>query len=66
MFFIFETQVKEDGTAAYLATTESDRNEAEAQFHRILSAAAVSDVHKHGAVLVTEDCITLMQKCYEH
>ena len=66
MYFIIETQAAEGGTGAAIVTTKSTRNEAEAEYHRVLQAAAVSGVYKHGAVILTEDCMPLMPKCYEH
>lgn len=66
MFFVIETQVSSDGTGAALVTTQADRNTAEADYHRILSAAAVSQVYKHGAVILTEDCVPVMYTAYEH
>lgn len=65
MYFVIETQVN-NGTGSTLVTTHETRNEAESKFHQILQYAAVSNVEKHGAMVVTEDCIVVLHSCYEH
>ena len=65
MFFVIETQVN-DGQGSSIVTTHETRNEAESKFHQILQYAAVSQVQKHGAVVMTEDCVLLLHSCYEH
>lgn len=65
MFFVIETQVN-NGTGSALVTTYEDRNQAESKFHQILQYAAVSEVEKHGAVILTDDCIQVKYQCYEH
>lgn len=67
MYFILETQVNKDGTGAILpAHTRTDRNEAEAKYHQILSVAAVSSVYKHGAIILDEEDFPIMYKAYTH
>ena len=65
MFFVIETQTN-DGVGSTIVTTFADRNEAESKFHDILKSAAISSVQKHGAVILSEDCLAIMSKCYEH
>ena len=65
MFFVIETQVN-GGQGSALVTTHATRNEAESKFHQILQYAAVSQVQKHGAIVMTEDCVLLLHSCYEH
>lgn len=66
MFYIVEIQTSEAGTGTYLVTKKADQNEAEADFHRVCSAAAISDVYKHGAVLISEDAATIRHEIYKH
>ena len=67
MYFILETQVNKDGTGAILpANTRINRNEAEAKYHQILSIAAVSNVYKHGAIILDEEDFPIMYKAYTH
>ena len=66
MYFVVETQVTKEGTGATLVTTHADRNNAESDYHRILSAAAVSNVYKHGAIVLSDDCYPIMYTAYEH
>lgn len=65
MFFVVEVQ-NNNGAGATLVTTFTDRNQAESKFHEILKYAAVSSLTKHGAVVMTDDCVTILNKCYEH
>lgn len=71
MFYILETQVakgSDPAQAAFLMTKKATRNEAESEYHRILQAAAVSSVYKHGAIIITEDCVPIpgFYQCYTH
>lgn len=65
MFFVIETQIN-NGVGSTLVTTHEERNQAESKFHQILQYAAISDIEKHGAVVMTEDCVLLFHCCYEH
>lgn len=66
LYYVIESQTTKDGIGTTLITTKTDRNEAESDYHRVLSAAAVSNVYKHGAMLMTEDCMPVMYVAYEH
>ena len=66
MYFIIETQVDADGVGASIVTTTDTRNEAESEYHRILQAAAVSEVAKHGAAVLTDEAVPIMNRCYTH
>lgn len=61
MYFICEIQ-----NGAHLMTTRQTRNEAEAEFHRVLSAAAVSSVETHSCIVFTEEGFTVLNQCYKH
>lgn len=61
MYFICEIQ-----NDAYLMTTRATKNEAESEFHRIMSAAAISEVSVHSCVVFDERGIPVLQGSYEH
>lgn len=64
MFIVIEIQKNE--TAALLNWTFDTRSEAEAKYHTILAAAAVSNVPKHGASLIDENGEVLKHENYSH
>lgn len=66
MYFIMEIQGMPDGRFAHLVTAAATRLEAEAEYHRILAAAAVSSLPLHSAVIVAGDGTPLMHQCYVH
>lgn len=53
-FIVLEIQ-KQDGKIATLVTQHDTLNEARAKYHAVLSAAAISGLERHGAVLLRED-----------
>ena len=64
MFIVIEIQTSD--TVATITDTFTDRNQAESKYHQILYAAAVSNVPKHGAVLLTDEGERLKSECYYH
>lgn len=66
MFIVIELQKNENGTVANIVTEHSTQSEAESKYHNILSAAAVSKVPVHSAVIVSEEGFPLMHQCYKH
>lgn len=58
-------QTNGDQTAC-LNTAYSDRNEAESNYYRVLSAAAVSNVPMHSAALLNEKGNCLKSDFYDH
>lgn len=64
MFIVIEIQTS--NTVATIVNSYSDRNTAEQKYHMILSAAAVSTVPKHGAVMLTDEGVRLKGECYIH
>lgn len=65
-FIVVEIQTNSDGTVGNLITAYDNRNEAEQKYHLVLSAAAVSLLPSHAAVLMTSDGQPLEYKCYHH
>lgn len=64
MFIVMEIQTSTQ--VATIVNSYSDRNTAEQKYHQILSAAAVSTVPKHGAVMLTDEGVRLKGECYIH
>ena len=64
MFIVMEIQTSD--TVAPIVNSYADRNTAEQKYHQILSAAAVSEVPKHGAVMLTDEGTRLKSECYIH
>lgn len=66
MFLVIEIQTGADGTVSTLNYSYTTRNAAEEQFHRILTAAAVSSLPKHAALMVSDEGFPLRHECYKH
>lgn len=64
-YIVIELQ-NTNGSVAHLFDAYDDRNQAESKYHLVLSAAAVSQIPVHTAVLMTDEGFTLESKCYEH
>ena len=65
MFKIIEMQTT-NGTTTHIVTTAATRNEAEADYHRVLSAAALSNVEVHSCTILTEEGFQVKVGCYRH
>lgn len=66
MFIVIEIQVSIDGTVGNIVTAYDERSKAEQKYHAILSAAAVSGLPKHSAVILCDDGRSLMYQCYRN
>ena len=64
MYIVMEIQTGD--SVATIVNSYADRNTAEQKYHSILSAAAVSEVPKHGAVMLTDEGTRLKNECYIH
>lgn len=65
-YIVIELQTNADGTVGNLVYAYTDRNEAEQKYHLVLSAAAVSQLPAHAAVLLTSDGRAIASQCYRH
>ena len=65
MFIVIEIQ-ENNGTVGNIVTAHETQEAAEAKFHTILAAAAVSAVPKHSAVLLSDEGFPLRNECYKH
>ena len=66
MFLVIEIQTSANGTVSMINHSYATRNEAEEQYHRILTFAAVSALPKHAAVMMSEEGFPLRHECYKH
>lgn len=65
VYIVIEIQA-DDSTAATVVNSYTDRNLAEQKYHQILSAAAVSAVPVHSAVMLTGDGTRIKGETYRH
>ena len=66
MYVVIEVQATDATHVATLVNSYEDRNAAESKWHDILKYAAISSVPKHGAIIITDDCVPVLYKSYEH
>lgn len=64
MYIVLEIQTS--NTVATLVNSYEDRNQAESKYHQILTAAALSSVPKHSAVLMNDEGQTIKDETYIH
>lgn len=65
-YIVIEMQTNADGTVGNIVTAHDTRNEAESKYHAVLSAAAVSSLPCHTAILVASDGEDWQAQHYEH
>ena len=66
MYIILELQTNADGTVGTLITAYNDKNGAESNYHRVLMAAAISELPMHTAFMLTNDGYVIKSECYKH
>lgn len=64
MYIVIELQ-KTGDQVANIVTSHASRQEAEAKFHTVLAAAAVSAVPVHSAVMLSDEGFPLRNECYK-
>ena len=71
-FYIIEIQQYANGEFGHIVHFAFDENatkarlKAEAKYHEVLAAAAVSELPQHSATLLTSDGRAVMNQCYRH
>ena len=71
-YYVFEIQKYQSGEFGHIVHWAADENadrarlKAEAKYHEVLAAAAVSELPQHAAVLLASDGAELMRQCYVH
>ena len=71
-FYIIEIQQYNNGEFGHIVHFAFDVNptkarlKAEAKYHEVLAAAAISELPQHSASLLTSDGRCIMNQCYRH
>lgn len=66
MYIVIEIQTAANGLVSTIVTQHSDANDAYAQFHSILAAAAVSELPQHAAVILYNNGNMVRSEHYTH
>ena len=66
MFIVIELQKNVDGVVSNIVYSFDKLEQAESKYHAILSAAAVSTVPVHSAIIVSEESFPVKHQCYKH
>lgn len=64
MFLVMEIQ--KSSSVSNLVYSYETRNEAENKYHTILASAAVSNVPRHSAILLTDEGEYVKHECFVH
>jgi hypothetical protein len=71
-FYVVEVQQYANGEFGHIVHFAYDENpdtarlKAESKYHEVLSAAAVSDLPTHSAIMFSTDGFPVMNQCYHH
>ena len=66
MYIVIEIQTNADGTVGNIVTAYPTRDAAFSKYHQILSAAAISDLPVHSAVILDKYGIKIASQYFEH
>lgn len=66
MYLVIEIQKMNNGQISHLVTTHKERSEADQKYHAVLSAAAVSNVDVHSAVMLDDTGERIKGESYYH
>lgn len=66
MYYVIEIQKTDEATAPYIVQTAEDKDHGESLYHLVLSAAAISTVPWHSAILLDDECQPLKRQTYRH
>lgn len=66
MYIVIELQKNADGHVSNIVTEHASQAEAESKYFAILSAAAVSTIPVHSAIIVSEEGFPVKHQCYKH
>ena len=64
MYIVLELQTSNDGTIGNIVTKYDTLNEAESKYYAVLSAAALSNVPVHSAVIIDNTGMSIAQRAY--
>ena len=66
MFLVIELQKTSETEISNIVSSHADRNQAESKYHQVLASAAVSNVLKHSAALLTEEGVCIKRESFYH
>lgn len=66
MYIVIELQTNTDGAIGNIVTAYNSREQAFSKYHTILSAAAVSALPCHAAVILDNKGMQIAAQCFEH
>lgn len=66
IYIVIEIQTNADGTIGNLVYSYTNINDAESQYHRILAAAAISNLPTHAAIMLNNYGDMLKNGVYIH
>ena len=66
MFIVIEIQTAADGKVATIVNSYASQNDAESKFHSILTAAALSSLPVHSAIIMNEKAEVIRAEHYTH
>ena len=64
MYIVLETQSYDDGTVGTLVSSYEERNAAENKYHLVLAAAAISDLPRHSAFMLSDEGYLVKSESY--
>lgn len=66
MFIVIELQKNAEGVVSNVVTSHATIGEAKSKYHAILSAAAISELPTHSAIIVYVDGSPVEHECFHH
>lgn len=66
MYIVIELQKNAEGVVSNIVTAYENLAEAESKYYAVLSAAAVSTIPVHSAIIVSEEGFPVKHQCYKH
>ena len=63
-YLVLEIQLGD--TVSTIISDYDNLNQAESKYHQILTAAAISNIYKHSAMIINEEGRVLKVECYIH
>lgn len=63
-YLVLEIQLGD--TVSTIISDYDDLNQAESKYHQVLTAAAISNIYKHSAMIINEEGRVLKVECYIH
>ena len=65
-YIVIEIQTYADKTVGFLTFDFTEKAQAESKYHAVLSAAAVSGLPRHAAIMIDNTGRPLERQCYTH